>query len=109
MPVFHERFKRLTRERLRAYAKKQKCTPDQLAKLESAVDDDSALDDAVKKAKAGTAVKAIGDGSILQAIKDFLSSPQGQAFIKVLFSLLMGLLGETPPAAAKKETSKSDE
>lgn len=35
--------------------------------------------------------EAIGDGSILKAILDFLKSEQGQALIKMILMLLMGL------------------
>lgn len=37
-------------------------------------------------------VGAIGDGTILQAIIDFLNSPAGKALIDALIQLLVGLL-----------------
>lgn len=38
------------------------------------------------------AVGALGDGTILQAIIDFLKSPAGQALIQALLALLIGLI-----------------
>lgn len=35
---------------------------------------------------------ALGDGSIIQAILDWLRSPEGQAFISALVKILIGLL-----------------
>ena len=37
-------------------------------------------------------VGAIGDGSILQVIKDFFNSPLGQQILQALVALLLGLL-----------------
>jgi len=38
-------------------------------------------------------VGKLGDGTILNAIMDFLKSPQGQALIDALMKMLLGLLG----------------
>jgi hypothetical protein len=46
--------------------------------------------DAALVASGGVPV-ALGDGSILKAIMDFLKSEQGQALIKILLGLLVGL------------------
>lgn len=39
------------------------------------------------------AVGALGDGQIIQAILDFLKSPQGQALLDALVKMLIALLG----------------
>lgn len=41
---------------------------------------------------AGVDASAIGDGTIIGAIIDWLKSPQGQAFLDALLKLLLGLL-----------------
>jgi hypothetical protein len=43
-------------------------------------------------ATAAGAVGAIGDGHIIKAIIDWLKTPQGQAFIKALISIILALL-----------------
>lgn len=42
------------------------------------------------QAKAGVEMGAIGDGTILNAIIEFLKSPAGQALIQALIALLLG-------------------
>lgn len=39
------------------------------------------------------AVGKLGDGTIIQAIVDFLKSPQGQALIQALVQMLIHLIG----------------
>ena len=54
-----------------------------------AIDDDMVT---VAMTEAGVDASAIGDGSIIGAIIDWLKSPQGQAFLDALLKLLLGLL-----------------
>ncbi len=56
--------------------------------------DDHAIEAAAIMAGPETegAVHALGDGKILQAILDFLKSPQGQELIKALVSMLIALI-----------------
>lgn len=59
---------------------------------------DDCDDDAIDTAATSAAVAippttgAIGDGSIIAAIVEFLKSEQGQALIKALIALLIGLI-----------------
>lgn len=55
---------------------------------------DACDDDMISSALAesGADVSAIGDGTIIGAIIEWLKSPQGQAFIDALLKLLLGLL-----------------
>lgn len=52
----------------------------------------------VASAKMGAKVEvgAIGDGKILKAITDFLSSPAGQEIMAALIKLLLGFIAEAP-------------
>lgn len=53
--------------------------------------DDEEIDSAVEQTEgAKEAVGAIGDGSLLQKLIDFISSPQGQALIALLIKLILG-------------------
>lgn len=65
--------------------------------------DKSAID-AVAKATPG-AVKAIGDGKIIDAILAFFASPVGQSLIAALMKLLLGslVLAEPPKEAPHQE------
>lgn len=58
--------------------------------------DDEVINGAMADAETLSGVKvvgtAIGDGKIIDAILDWLKSPQGQAFIDALMKLLLGLL-----------------
>lgn len=59
---------------------------------------DAADDDVIDAAAVSATVEippttgAIGDGTIIRAIVDFLRSEQGQALIRALIALLMGLI-----------------
>ena len=68
-------------------------------KLASTVDDDAIRTAAAtcsepvqSKVAELFAPQGLGDGSILQAILDFLNSPLGQELLKALMKLLLGLI-----------------
>jgi hypothetical protein len=53
--------------------------------------DDDTINNGIKQTEGATeAVGALGDGSFLQKILDFLASPQGQAMIALLIKILLG-------------------
>ena len=53
--------------------------------------DDETINAGMKQVEGvAEAVNALGDGHILQMLIDFISSPAGQALIKLLISLLLG-------------------
>lgn len=56
--------------------------------------DDARVDEAVASSGASVpqVASAIGDGSIIKAIMEFLQSEAGQALIKALLALLMSLI-----------------
>lgn len=59
--------------------------------------DDDVIDAAIEQAELDApgvkaALGALGDGTIIQAIIDFLKSPAGQALLQALIALLLGML-----------------
>lgn len=79
-----------TKLRCRAALRAKGYSRSEINSVIDAVDDDSI---GVAMAETGNnTVGAIGDGTILAAIIEWLKSPQGQAFIDALLKLLLGLL-----------------
>lgn len=91
---FHRSFHPIIRAHLaRAVAERDRCTFTEAwrktAKLTSA-DYDGATIEAAAQTK--TPVGQLGDGQLLQKILDWLKSPEGQAFLKLLITLLMAMI-----------------
>jgi hypothetical protein len=55
--------------------------------------DDATCDQAVVESGVSLPVGAFGDGSIIQAIVDFLKSEEGQKLIQALIALILSVLG----------------
>jgi len=93
MPIETQAFKvhpiltRVIRFRVAVELRKQGHTFDEAHELAGQLTDDM-IHAGVEQTDG--AVGAIGDGTILQKIIDFLSSPQGQALIALLIKILLG-------------------
>lgn len=84
--LFHMHLRLAMRRELRRQGK----TSAQINALMAGCDED-VVDEAISQAKATAEVAALGDGTILQAILDFLNSPLGKAIIAAIIALLGGL------------------
>lgn len=108
LPLFHHQ----VRKSFPGFIKKQGYSVDI---INAAMDEvtPEMIDTAVAEVKgAKTKVKALGDGSILknivQAIKDFFGSPEGQAVLAALLKLVLGLLvAKGHPAVASLKPADS--
>lgn len=90
-PIFNIAVRMKMREKL----KEKGYGPLQIARAMRHVDDEvinSVMADAETLSGVKVVGTAIGDGKIIDAILDWLKSPQGQAFIDALLKLLLGLL-----------------
>lgn len=86
-PVFYE----LTRLRARVELRRMGYKRDEVNSIMDGATD-SAIDlAAITAGSTLPTMTAIGDGTILQAIIDFLKSPAGQQLIAALIALLLGL------------------
>ena len=84
-----ERFRIATNIRLRLALRTKGYSRSQINFAIDAVDDDMI---AIAMAESGTNASAIGDGTLIGLIIDWLKSPEGQAFIAALLKMLLGLL-----------------
>lgn len=90
-PIFNIAVRMKMREKLR----EKGYGPLQIARALRQIDDEvinSVMSDAETLSGVKVVGTAIGDGKIIDAILEWLKSPQGQAFIDALLKLLLGLL-----------------
>lgn len=90
-PIFNVAVRMKMREKLR----EKGYGPLQIARALRHIDDEvinSVMADAETLSGVKVVGTAIGDGKIIDAILEWLKSPQGQAFIDALLKLLLGLL-----------------
>ena len=87
-----QNFHPLLRLRCRAELRRQGKGPSEINSIMANWDDDMVpVAVGMLNEEQQAAVGALGDGTILEKILEFLKSPAGQALLQILLQLLMGL------------------